>query len=358
MKKRVLSLLLAAVLCLMPLTAAAGDLLYGDANDDGNINMKDVLTERKYLADIPVSLSKTLGDCNGDGAVNMKDVLILRQYLAEIINRIEGKTPIYTKQCLRSIYYYDGEGENFEINFFTYNNNGGLTLLTDRKPDGTLNWKKDFTYDGKHREILCVMTEDGERGIMTATTYDAAGRISAITRTNGAGETVRKTTFEYDTHGKRVAEYGFDANGKADDKTLYTYDDKLRLVKEETFGADGFLFGYVTYAYDKLGNTAEIKRYGAEKTLVGSEQFVYDAAGNLKSHVINDDEGLLDARVDYTYDNAGRLAQIVPYNFDGEHAEWKYAYTQKNAPLSAVCYSWDGKTVLWKQTYQYIEVDR
>ena len=358
MKKRILSLVLAAVVCLCPLSVFAAETpLYGDANNDGFINLKDVLAERRFLADLPTKLSLTLGDCNGDGAVNMKDVLILRQYLADIINRIEGKAPILTKKCLRSIYYYNGDGENTEINFYTYNTHGHLTLMTDRQPDGTLNWKKDFTYDGKNREILCVMTEDGERGIMTATTYDAAGRISAITRTNGAGETLRKTTFEYDTNGKRVAEYGFDANGKADDKTLYTYDEKLRLVKEETFGADGFFFGYVTYAYDKLGNTAEIKRYGAEKTLVGSEQFVYDAAGNLKTHIYNDELGRLDARVEYTYDNTGRLAQIVPYNFDGEHAEWKYAYTQKNAPLSAVCINWDGE-ILWKQTYQYIEVDR
>lgn len=357
MKKRLLSLLLAAVLWLVPLTAAAGDLLYGDANDDGAINMKDVLTERKYLADLPVVLSKTLGDCNGDGAINMKDVLILRQYLADIINRIEGKAPILTKKCLRSIYYYNGDGENTEINFYTYNTHGHLTLMTDRQPDGTLNWKKDYTYDSKQRESMCVFTADDVREMVYVSTYDAAGRRSALTRTDGAGNTVRKVTYEYNADGRCVAEYGFDSSGKSEGKTLYSYNDKLRLVKEETFGADGFLFGYVTYAYNEAGNTAEIKRYGADKELVGSEQFVYDAAGNLKTHIYNDELGRLDAQVEYTYDSSGRLAQPVPFNFDETYSVNRVIYAQKNAPLSAVCINWDGE-ILWKQTYQYIEIDR
>ena len=356
-KKRILSLFLAAALCLVPLTAAAGDLLYGDANDDGQINMKDVLLERKKLADFEVEISEILGDCNGDGTINMKDVLILRQYLAGMIDRIEGQPPTDTKKSLRSIAHYDEDGNRIELNFYTYDSHGNLTLLTDREPDGTLNWKKEYTYDQNDREILCVMTEDDERGIVNATTYDAAGRISAITRTDGAGETVRKITYEYDPDGRRVAEYEFDDEGKMDTKYLYAYDDDSRLVKEELFGGDGFLYGSVTYAYDEAGNTAEILRYGSEGDLLGSEQFVYGEDGNLQSHVYNDDQGELDARVDYTYDLLAPLAQIVPYNFDGERAEWKYVYTQSNPPLSATCFSWNGETVLWKQTYQYIDVE-
>ena len=62
------------------------DVLYGDANDDGEVNMKDVLLMRKFLANIPVTVNKKTADANGDGDVNMKDVLMVRKYLANIID--------------------------------------------------------------------------------------------------------------------------------------------------------------------------------------------------------------------------------------------------------------------------------
>ena len=67
----------------------ADDILYGDANGDGAVNMKDVLILRKFLAGIDVSYVEFNSDVNGDGAVNMKDVLILRKFLAGIITVID-----------------------------------------------------------------------------------------------------------------------------------------------------------------------------------------------------------------------------------------------------------------------------
>lgn len=56
--------------------------LYGDANGDGAINMKDVLVVRKHIADLPVELDLAAADVNRDKTVNMKDVLALRQIVA------------------------------------------------------------------------------------------------------------------------------------------------------------------------------------------------------------------------------------------------------------------------------------
>ena len=67
----------------------AEDVLYGDSNGDGNVNMKDVLILRKFLAGIDVSYVARNSDVNGDGNVNMKDVLILRKFLAGIITVID-----------------------------------------------------------------------------------------------------------------------------------------------------------------------------------------------------------------------------------------------------------------------------
>ncbi|MCQ2404486.1 MAG: dockerin type I repeat-containing protein [Clostridia bacterium] len=54
----------------------------GDVNNDGAVNMKDVLILRKHLAGIEVEMNANAADMNADGAVNMKDVLALRKKLA------------------------------------------------------------------------------------------------------------------------------------------------------------------------------------------------------------------------------------------------------------------------------------
>ncbi len=56
--------------------------LYGDANSDGAINMKDVLLMRKYIAGWRVEINLDNSDVNSDGAINMKDVLLMRKHIA------------------------------------------------------------------------------------------------------------------------------------------------------------------------------------------------------------------------------------------------------------------------------------
>ena len=63
-------------------------VVYGDANGDNAVNMKDVLLVRKYIAGIEVKLDMTASDVNLDGAVNMKDVLQLRKFLAGLITEL------------------------------------------------------------------------------------------------------------------------------------------------------------------------------------------------------------------------------------------------------------------------------
>ncbi|MCQ2405390.1 MAG: dockerin type I repeat-containing protein, partial [Clostridia bacterium] len=62
--------------------------LLGDANDDGAVNMKDVLALRKQLAGMNPEINMTNADCNEDGDVNMKDVLLLRKFLAGLITEL------------------------------------------------------------------------------------------------------------------------------------------------------------------------------------------------------------------------------------------------------------------------------
>ena len=64
-------------------TTLPSTIIYGDANEDGKINMADVLILRKYLAKWNVSPNLANADCNADTKINMADVLLLRKYLAK-----------------------------------------------------------------------------------------------------------------------------------------------------------------------------------------------------------------------------------------------------------------------------------
>lgn len=71
----------------------APSIKYGDVNEDGVINAKDVLTFRKYLAKQVILNDLCPADCVYDCQINAKDLLALRKYLAkyDIVLGAEGK---------------------------------------------------------------------------------------------------------------------------------------------------------------------------------------------------------------------------------------------------------------------------
>ena len=56
---------------------------YGDANDDGNVDMLDVLLIRKKIAKQPVTLNQVNSDVTHDNSVDMLDVLKIRKKIAK-----------------------------------------------------------------------------------------------------------------------------------------------------------------------------------------------------------------------------------------------------------------------------------
>ena len=71
-------------------------LYYGDANADGDVNMKDVLILRKFLAGMDVTIANEAADVTLDGEVNMKDVLLLRKFLAGLVDLPAPKETVIT----------------------------------------------------------------------------------------------------------------------------------------------------------------------------------------------------------------------------------------------------------------------
>ena len=58
------------------------DILWGDVDGNGVVNMLDVIRLRQYLAGDPVEIHRPEADADGNGLINMLDVIRLQQYLA------------------------------------------------------------------------------------------------------------------------------------------------------------------------------------------------------------------------------------------------------------------------------------
>ena len=61
---------------------ATDPVFYGDANRDGERDMKDVLRLRRFIARLEDIIDEEAADVNRDGQVNMKDVLVARRCIA------------------------------------------------------------------------------------------------------------------------------------------------------------------------------------------------------------------------------------------------------------------------------------
>lgn len=70
-----------------PTTEPEDIYLLGDANLDGNINIKDTTSVQQAIAEIIVftDIQKIVSDVNKDNSINVKDATLIQLYIAEII---------------------------------------------------------------------------------------------------------------------------------------------------------------------------------------------------------------------------------------------------------------------------------
>lgn len=54
----------------------------GDINNDGKVNLRDVIRLNQYVAGWNVTVDSGSTDVNGDGKTNLRDVIRLNQYVA------------------------------------------------------------------------------------------------------------------------------------------------------------------------------------------------------------------------------------------------------------------------------------
>lgn len=69
--------------------ASSNPIVYGDINEDGRINMVDVLFLRKYIAGQNVKINRMAADVTHDNKINTLDVLKMRRFIAGRINSLD-----------------------------------------------------------------------------------------------------------------------------------------------------------------------------------------------------------------------------------------------------------------------------
>ena len=89
--KKLIALLLSFVLAASVLTV--GSLVsarkYGDLNNDGKVNLLDVIAMRKYLARWTITIDEEAADANQDGKINLLDLIMMRKVIVHILPDFE-----------------------------------------------------------------------------------------------------------------------------------------------------------------------------------------------------------------------------------------------------------------------------
>lgn len=124
--------------------SARPKVIYGDANDDIKVNMKDVLSTRKYTAYLLREINIQNSDVNVDKVVDMKDTLGIRKHLANNEDfdavRIDSPQDIpYDTTISKKVWNADQsmiaaisknhEGENFSFSPVSLNMALGMATL-------------------------------------------------------------------------------------------------------------------------------------------------------------------------------------------------------------------------------------
>ena len=81
-----------------------GDIVYGDANSDGVVDLTDASLIQQYLAGYDVTV-ETSADANGDGVVDLTDASLIQQYLAGYDVQLGPDEPVEPEEAPK---YNDG----------------------------------------------------------------------------------------------------------------------------------------------------------------------------------------------------------------------------------------------------------
>lgn len=162
--KRVLSIFLSVIMIVcafvIPNTSAESQLLKGDVNSDGIVDIRDVLLLRRYYVGYDVQINFAAADYNSDSKVNAMDILFVRKKIAGIED-IEKNVPLS---------YINALSDNVQVNQIGYETNSEKTAKLSEafnvsKTDTTISSVRCYVVNSSDNSVVYS-------GISTARKYD------------------------------------------------------------------------------------------------------------------------------------------------------------------------------------------
>lgn len=102
MKRSIISIFLSFVLvfsfctfCFSTSVSAETVVVYGDADENGDVNLLDLVALRKYLVKMDVTINETNMDLDFDGRITLLDLVVLRKGLVKLVDLSKLTPPKY-----------------------------------------------------------------------------------------------------------------------------------------------------------------------------------------------------------------------------------------------------------------------
>ncbi len=180
MLKRILSsiLVIAMIFTSVPVSSYAetSQVFYGDVNEDGKIDLNDILSLKCYIeGEIPEKFSLVNADVNADGKLDGNDLQMLKKYLAEWDVVLGGKQI--------AVEFYDGD----RLIDTLYASQGAALGAT---PSAEKTSKADGVFVGWYTDPECTVPFYAETPVMKVTKVYA--KYDAVP---GIEETLEVTSF-------------------------------------------------------------------------------------------------------------------------------------------------------------------
>ena len=216
---------------------------------------------------------------------------------------------------------------------YTYDEEGNLLTLTNKKSDGTVLDSFTYTYSddtlGVKNQVSKTETVGGVLKGTTSYEYDGLGRLTKTVTPDGV-----QNVYTYDGAGNRLTKTS--TAGEESAVTEYTYDEQNRLLNTSAYVTGGTDEVNTYYGYDNNGN--QISRWTQTEKTSGTEDAV-----TLSELGIN----ATDETAVYEYDVFNRLTAIyqgdtiIENTYDG--AGDNISRAENGVP---VYYVYDGNTVI------------
>jgi len=147
----------------------ATDILWGDADKSGKVDMMDVVTIQKFIAEIEVDIDEVAADVSLNGRATMMDVTTLQRFIAKLIDKLPLVEEISDVDTASEDTAADTASEDTAAD--TASEDTATEKDTSSEPEVGTDWRTNqpyvsikLTIDGEEKAVLVLFdnAKDGE----------------------------------------------------------------------------------------------------------------------------------------------------------------------------------------------------